>query len=473
MSSHFNIHDLKKQMKKSVRERPDGVLPYKKSTKKAIAGRDLRASEWDDFEERRDRATQRRQEAIDTLPDLHDQLRERWEERGIVVHEAKDTNEAQQHILKIIRNVKADRILKSKSMLSEEIEINDFLEKNSITPVETDLGEYIVQLRGEHPSHITMPAMHLLREDVGQLFAEKLGVEYTDDPPTLTKIAREALRKEFLAAQVGMCGVNFAVAESGHLATVTNEGNGRMVTSQARVVIALMGWERVTQSLEDLGELWQLLARSATGQRATVYLNLLSGPSPGPTGPDEVHVVIVDNGRKRIHQDPTMREVLRCIRCGACLNVCPVYRQVGGHPYGGVYPGPIGAVLTPALHGTREAPDHAFASSLCGACEDICPVKIPLPKLLLHQRHQKVEDKKNRGFDAEEVIWSTFAKATESGAVFSSFGRAASVLQKVVPGGSVPMPQWQKGRTAPAFPKQSFRQWYEQNKRETGREKDE
>ncbi|MBD3165022.1 DUF3390 domain-containing protein [bacterium] len=458
MSHGLPTQSLKKQMFEELKRRGDGPLNYKQNTQKSVRARDARAAEWPDFEDRRDRITNRRQSAVENLPALHEQLVARWEENGVTAHYAADAGEAAGLVVGLIQKTGVDRIVKSKSMLTEEIGLNNALEQAGIHPVETDLGEYIVQLRGEVPSHITMPAMHLNRRDVGRLFAEKLGVPYTDDPPTLTRYAREALRKEFLSARVGICGVNFAVAETGHIATVTNEGNGRMVTSQPDMVIALMGWERVTQSLGDLAELWQLLSRSGTGQRTTVYLNLMQGPAEGPTGPREVHIVVVDNGRKKVHADREMQEVLRCIRCGACQNACPVYRQVGGHPYGGVYAGPIGKVLEPALHGVDEAPHHPFASSLCGACEEICPVKIPIPKLLLDLRHKRVGTRSKH--DPEHTVWRVYREVMSEPGRYEAAARVARGAQRLFPGGAMPIPGWTDHREAPKFAAQSFREWY-------------
>lgn len=452
MSRAYPTKTLKRAIRRSLAARGEGPLPWKVNTLKALAGRDRHAAEWPDFERRRAHATERRQEALENLDALHARLRERWAENGVTVHEAADAAAAREIILGIARRAGVSSVVKGKSMLGEEIAINAALEEAGIEPVETDLGEYIVQLRGEPPSHITMPGMHLDRRDVGRLFADELGVEYTENPSELTQIARRTLRERFLAAGMGMVGVNFAVAETGHLATVTNEGNGRMVSSLPRVVVALMGWERVTETLDDLALLWQLLARSATGQRATVYLNLTHGPAPGPAGPDEVHVVVVDNGRRRVREDGELSEVLRCIRCGACLNACPVYQQVGGHPYGGTYPGPIGKVVGPALLGLEETPDHPFASTLCGACEEICPVSIPLPKMLLALRRRQVE---GRGvFDLERTGWVAFrhtASDRRRWEVTTLLGRGIAGLW---PAG---VPGWSVRRATPSPAKQPFR----------------
>lgn len=433
--------------------------PFKRNTKKAVRTRDDRFAEWPDFPERREQVTEHRQQAVENLPRLHETLRKRWLENRVIVHEAATAEVARREVLAIVRKAKARRVMKSKSMLSEEIEINAFLESEGIEAVETDLGEYIVQLRHEAPSHITMPAMHLTRQDVGRLFEKKLGEPYSENPPELTAMARRALRSKFLSTDVGIVGVNFAVAETGHIATVTNEGNGRMVTTLPRVVIALMGWERVTQSIEELGRLWQMLTRSATGQRASVYLNMMQKPDLDGGGPEEIHVIVVDNGRKRIYADEQFRSTLRCIRCGACLNVCPVYQQVGGHPYGGVYPGPIGEVLTPQLYGSLEAPDHPFASSLCGACEDICPVGIPLPQHLLALRQRQVA---TRGvFDLERPLWKGFRALMSSHKLYEMGMQIARGVQGVWPGGAETMkiPGWTDHRDAPELAKRPFREW--------------
>jgi L-lactate dehydrogenase complex protein LldF len=277
-------------------------------------------------------------------------------------------------------------IAKSKSMVSEEIELNHALEKHGINVVETDLGEYIVQLRQEKPSHIITPAAHLKKEQVAQLFHEKLGIPYTEDIPTLTATARNVLREVFLTADIGMSGVNFGVAETGAVCIVTNEGNGRMVTTLPKTHIALMGMERLVPNLDDLALMLSLLPRSATGQKLTVYTQLLHTPQPNQTR----HLIILDNGRSKLRNSP-LKESLYCIRCGACLNACPVFRELSGHAYIGrdlsiaPYPGPIGSVISPGLLGENYV-QLAQASSLCGACKDACPVDIDLPKLLTRVR---------------------------------------------------------------------------------------
>jgi L-lactate dehydrogenase complex protein LldF len=312
---------------------------------------------------------------------------------GIIVHQAETGQEAVQIVLQIAHRAQSKVVAKSKSMVSEEIHLNHALEKAGFQPVETDLGEYIIQLRGEPPAHIITPAVHLTRAQVGKTFSEKLGIPLTEDIPTLTATARQVLRQTFLDAGVGLSGVNFGVAETGTLTLVTNEGNGRMCTTLPPIHVALMGIERLVPTLDDLALMLYLLPRSATGQKLSVYTSLIHKPrQPGEVdGPQERHLVLVDNGRDAIRQSPLM-EVLYCIRCGACLNACPVFREIGGHAYQGTdgritpYPGPIGSVVSPGLFGVAEFGHLARASSLCGACKEACPVDIDLPKLLLRVR---------------------------------------------------------------------------------------
>ncbi len=346
----------------------------------------------------RQRAHRVRAEVIAHLDQYLEQFVEQAQRNGMIVHQAADAAEAIQIILKITTQHAAKLVAKSKTMLGEEIELNHALEKTGLQVVETDLGEYIVQLRGERPAHIITPAVHLSRKEVGQTFHEKLGEPLTEDIPTMTAVARRILRNVFLKADIGISGVNFGVAETGTLCILTNEGNGRMVTSVPPVHIALMGIERLVPALDDLALMLTLLPRSATGQKLTVYTSLLHGPrrSNEVDGPRERHLVLVDNGRRRISRSP-LSEILYCIRCGSCLNACPVFRELGGHAYVGIhgqltsYPGPIGSVLSPVLFSQNEFSNLARASSLCGACKEACPVDIDLPKLLLRVRAGGIE----------------------------------------------------------------------------------
>lgn len=344
-----------------------------------------------------------REDSLDRLTDLLPVFRRRLEENGFRVHQAADSAEACSLVLDIARSHQARRVVKSKSMLSEEIGLNGVLERAGLEVVETDLGEYIVQLRGEPPSHITAPAIHLRREEVGATFAERLGVPYVAEVEAITAVARRILRSKFFEADIGISGVNFGVAETGTLCLVTNEGNGRMVATLPPVHIALMGLERLVPTLADLARLLLVLPRAATGQILTSYVSLLNGPRrPGDAeGPVERHLVLVDNGRQRMRESP-LAEALLCIRCGACLNACPVYQEIGGHAYGSIYPGPIGSVLSPGLLGLKAYGHLAMASTLCGACREACPIDIDLPRMLLAVRAEKVSlgDRTRRGWRA-------------------------------------------------------------------------
>ncbi len=312
---------------------------------------------------------------------------------GGQVHFAGDARQANAIVSEIARRAGAQTVTKSKSMVSEELGLNHVLEAQGIDVFETDLGEYIIQLAEETPSHLVAPALHKTRGQVAQLFAEQLGVPYSEDIEEMARVARVALRQKFLEADMGVSGANFLVAETGSLVIITNEGNGRLCTSAPRIHVGLAGMEKVIPSLQDLAVFLRLLPRSATGQRISSYVSMVTGPrrSDDEDGPEEFHLIIVDNGRSRLLRDPALRESLYCIRCGACLNVCPVYQRVGGHAYGWVYPGPIGSIVTPGLVGVAQAKDLPNASTLCGACRDACPVQINIPRMLLHLRHQQAE----------------------------------------------------------------------------------
>jgi L-lactate dehydrogenase complex protein LldF len=376
------------------------------NAERRLKGRAQAFSSIPDWRERRQRAHMIRTDIIERLDEYLTQFISKNEENGVIVHRAKDSAEAIQIILEITKSLsqstrggkdkklvpfgdlRGEKLLiaKSKSMVSEEIGLNHTLEKENIKVIETDLGEYIVQLRHERPSHIITPAVHLRREQVGELFHEKFGIPYTIDIPTLTATARKLLREVFLTADIGFSGVNFGVAGTGSVCIVTNEGNGRMVTTIPPVHIALMGMERLVSNLDDLSLMLSLLPRSATGQKLTVYTQLLNKPLANQTR----HLIILDNGRMHLRNSP-LKESLYCIRCGACLNACPVFRELSGHAYIGKdnsiapYPGPIGSIISPGLLGENYV-HLAQASSLCGACKDICPVDIDLPKLLTRVR---------------------------------------------------------------------------------------
>jgi L-lactate dehydrogenase complex protein LldF len=335
----------------------------------------------------RDAARAAKLDAIQHLAANLEAFEARLIANGAQVHWAETPEAANAIIAGIAERTATRRAVKSKSMVSEETHLNAALEANGIEVVETDLGEYIVQLRRDTPSHIIAPIVHLTRQDVGKVMQDRLGVPYTDDPQELAAIARRKLREEFLRADMGISGANFGVVETGTICLVTNEGNGRMVTSMPRVHVALMGIEKLVPTMADLEKCLKVLARSATGQKITVYTTLVRGPRAAgdADGPEELHVVLLDNGRSRIRAGETA-EILACIRCGACLNACPVYRTIGGHAYGDIYPGPVGAIVTPGLRGMETFGELPHASSLCGACRDVCPVRLDIPKMLLAMR---------------------------------------------------------------------------------------
>ena len=343
----------------------------------------------DELETLRALGEQIRQYSLARLPELLVQLEDNLIRNGIQVHWAETPEEANAIILALCDRHGARRMVKGKSMVSEEIEFNHAAEAHGMEALESDMGEYIVQLAGEKPSHIIMPAIHKTKEQIARLFHEKVpGVDYTDNVDALIQIGRTVLRQKFLEADIGLSGVNFAVAESGTLCLVENEGNGRMCTTVPSVHVAITGLEKVVHKLEHVPPLYSLLTRSATGQNISTYFNMISGPRrPGEKdGPEEVHLVLLDNGRTQAYADTQLRKTLQCIRCGACMNHCPVYTRIGGHAYGTTYPGPIGKIVSPHMLGLEATASLPSASSLCGACGEVCPVKIPIPDLLIRLR---------------------------------------------------------------------------------------
>ena len=360
-----------------------------------IGGRRKDAAEsLPDWEELRETAKSIKNETLEHLDAYLEQFTENAARAGSQIHWARDSKEACEIVSRLARERGARLLVKSKSMATEEIGLNAALEADGLEPVETDLGEYIIQLANEVPSHIIIPAIHKSRGEIGDLFAQKLGIEKSDDPASLTKTARTVLRDKFNKADLGISGVNFAIAETGTIVILENEGNARFSTSLPKTHIAVMGIEKVIPRLADIDVFLKLLPRSGTGQRLTTYQSFITGPKKDSSGegPDEVHIVLLDNGRSGILSHPVTRQSLRCIRCGACLNTCPVYKQIGGQAYGAVYPGPIGSVITPQLIGLGKAYQLPFASSLCGACKNVCPVKIDIPELLLFLRYRIKED---------------------------------------------------------------------------------
>jgi L-lactate dehydrogenase complex protein LldF len=435
---------------------------------------DLRREAFDAFPEGealRDRARAIKEATLQRLDHYLEQLIDAIERRGGHVHYADTAADARRIILDIARRTGARLAVKSKSMATEEIELNEALLGAGVTPVETDLGEYIIQLAHEKPSHIIAPAIHKTKGQVAELFAKELKREVAADPEELTRIARAELRDKFLAADLGITGANFAVADTGTVVLVTNEGNGRMVTSLPRVHVAVMGVEKVIPSMSDLVVFLAILAKSATGQKLSSYTTLVQGPRrPGELeGAEEFHLVLLDNGRvKQI--GGTLREALACLRCGACLNVCPVYRQIGGHAYGYTYPGPIGILLTAMLHGGEAVTDLAHASSLCGACADACPVRIDIPRMLIELRNENVEQRvAPRG---ERLIFRLFARLLTRPRLYrlaAPLGRLAqrAFLRKgaiaTLPG---PFGEWTRTRDLPPVAPRTFTERWAELERE-------
>jgi L-lactate dehydrogenase complex protein LldF len=402
-----------------------------------------------DVEELRERAHAIRMEVIDDLDSHVARFTEALEARGGHVFLARTADEASAYVADVCRRRGAKLAAKSKSMASEEIGLNDALEAVGVEPVETDLGEYILQLAGEHPVHIVAPAIEKTAAEVAELLSRVRGEEIPAELEALTKAARAQLRETFLQADVGITGVNFGVSSTGSICLVTNEGNARLVSSVPPVHVAVMGMERLVPTTADLAVLLKLLARSGTGQKLTVYTTLITGPRRAgeQDGPEELHVVILDNGRTNLLRG-RYREMLACIRCGACLNVCPVYRKTGGAAYGPVYSGPMGAVLLPLLVGLERAPSLPHASSLCGACTEACPVKIPLHELLLDLRRDLVEERAAPWFErAAFSLWS-FAWSSVAGyRLTTRLARLGQPLAALLGPGRA----WASGRALPRF----------------------
>ena len=342
------------------------------------------------WEKMRDQARLIKAHTMDNLDFYLEMVERNVLKLGGNVFFATDADAANRYIVDLAQRRNVRKVIKSKSMISEEMGLNSKLTSSGISTIETDLGEYIIQLRGEAPYHIIAPSIHLSKSEVAATLHEKANIPYYDSIEDLVGAARVKLRKEFIDADMGITGANYVVADTGSLVLVTNEGNGRMCTSMPRIHVAIMGMEKIIPSIEDLGIFLRLLIRSATGQRITSYVTTINGPRSQQEidGPDEFHLVIVDNGRSKMLGNHELREALYCIRCAACLNACPVYRKVGGHSYGWVYSGPIGAIVSSVLTGLSDAKDLPHASSLCGACREVCPVKINIPRMLLYLRKE-------------------------------------------------------------------------------------
>ena len=426
--------------------------------------RDLLAAELPEWEALRERAARIKAHTRARLAEYLEQFEGEATARGARVHWARDAEEHNRIVHGILAERGISLLVKSKSMLTEECHLNAWLEARGVEVVDTDLGERIVQLAGEPPSHIVLPAIHKRREEIGELFHRTLGTEAgASDPGYLTGVARRHLREKFLAARAGLTGVNFAVAETGGLVVCTNEGNADMGTSFPAVHVASMGVEKIVPRLEDLSVFVRLLARSATGQPITTYTSHFHGPRPG----GELHVVIVDNGRSRLLAEPAFRDALACIRCGACMNTCPVFRRTGGHSYGFAIPGPIGAVLAPG----RDPRGHLslpFASSLCGSCDDVCPVKIPLHEELLERRRQLLAGPGGRG--AKRSAMRLLRWVLGSRALYEAAGRGVRLLLRHAPRRLLysRWNRWGRQRELPAAPEKSFRQAWRDRERGRG-----
>jgi L-lactate dehydrogenase complex protein LldF len=408
-----------------------------------------------DWEGARTRARAIKDETLLHLNRYLEEFTANAERAGAQVHWARDAGEACEVIGRIAEDCGARTVVKSKSMATEEIHLNAALARRGIEPIETDLGEYIIQLAGEMPSHIVAPAIHKTKAQIGALFAAKLGIAPSDDAAALTAAARQTLRRRFAEADVGISGVNFAVAETGTILILENEGNARLTTSLPRTHIALMGIEKVIPRFADLEVFLQLLPRSGTGQVLTAYQSLLTGAKrrPEDEGPEELHIVLLDNGRSRMLAAPITRQSLACIRCGACLNACPVYRQIGGHAYGSVYPGPIGAILTPQLFGIERSAHLPYASSLCGACRDVCPVKINIPAVLLHLRAEVIERRAGKSRFLERLAFRAYAAVMTRPRLYEWVLRVARALH-ITP----PLRAWTKLRDLRPLARRSFRE---------------
>lgn len=404
-----------------------------------------------------------RDAAIADLPTHLARLAEMVERNGGRVHWAGDAAEARQIILDIARRHGVKLIVKSKSMATEEIALNHALEAAGIEPVETDLGEYIAQKAHEPPSHILAPIVHKNKEQVAEVLSRDSGLTIAPDALAINQYARQTLREKFLRADMGISGVNLAVAETGTIVVVENEGNARLVTSAPRVHVAVMGADKVIPTLDDLPVLLKSLTRSATGQAISVYVSLISGPrrEGDPDGPDEFHLVIMDNGRSSLY-GTEFQEMLNCIRCGACLNVCPVYKSVGGHAYGAVYSGPMGAVLMPGLGGLRAFGDLSHASSLCGACMDACPVMIDLPRMLLAWRRQVPHSALETLAFRLARLGMTNPLLYRLGVIFGRLGLRLWVRDGRIRGGPPPIDRWTHGRDFPPIAAKTFQErWRE------------
>lgn len=441
--------------------------------------RALRAAEVHDWEELRVAGEQIKNRVGRHLDHYLVQAEEAMTRAGITVHWARDAEEANRIVVDIARSKGTDEVVKIKSMVTQETELNEALEEAGIAAWETDLAELIVQLGHDRPSHILVPAIHRNRSEVREIFLEEMGnwgtpapPDISDDPPELAAAARTHLREKFLRAKVAISGGNFIVAETGSVVIVESEGNGRMCLTLPETLISVVGIEKLVPTFEDLEVFLRLLPRSSTGERMNPYTSIWTGVTEGD-GPQDLHVVLLDNGRTNVLADPVGREALRCIRCSACMNVCPVYERVGGHAYGSVYPGPIGSILTPQLRGVASPIDQSlpFASTLCGACNDVCPVRIPISDILVHMRHKVVDYKRktHKLPTGESLLFKgvgwMMGKGTHLAGAQVATQAAARLMKRRKYIGPLPIPgypsAWTNARDLPMPPAQTFREWWD------------
>jgi len=431
---------------------PKKVSAYTEGAKKAIASPTLQKSLtnlqdrfgkgamklWEEMEDpgMRDRVKESRMRNLAHLDIVLAELSENIRKRGGKIYFASTAQDAIDYTLKVARQNEVKKVVKGKSMTSMEIDIDPALQADGIEVIETDLGEYIIQLAEDTPSHIIAPCIHLDRNDIGELFTEKLGIEPTTDPSELTMAARKALREELLSADMGITGCNLACAETGQISLISNEGNIRMATTMPRIHVALMGMERVTATMDEHRETIQLLTRGAALQKLSTYVSFTGGPrgKNDPDGPEEFHLVVIDNGRSKILGDDDFRESLACIRCGACLNICPVYGKIGGHAYNSTYPGPIGAVITPLLDGVNKHADLCKGETLCGACLDVCPVKNDLPRMLSVLRYKLAYGDNHWNVRqhnvAESYVYAAWQKAISHSSAYKRMIKTVRLFQK-------------------------------------------
>jgi L-lactate dehydrogenase complex protein LldF len=446
-------------------------LRHRKIIRKALGNyeiaRDRRKAAFQDWEGARQLAAETKWEAVNHLDKYLEQFVAKLESRGTHVHWASNAAQAREIILGIVRDKNAKSVIKSKAMTAEEIHLNEALEKAGLSVVESDLGELIVQLRHEAPYHIVFPSMHLTRDEISLLFQRELGSAPTNDPEELTMIARRVLRKKYLTADIGITGANFAIAETGMISITENEGNARLTAAMPKTMISLLGLEKILPRFEDLALFLPMLATMGAGQVLTGYNTMYSGPrQPGEIdGPEEWHVVLLDNHRTELLADGEQRDALQCIRCGACLNVCPIFRNVGGHTYGTTYSGPIGSVITPHLRGLQDWKHLSSASSLCGACTETCPVKIDLHHHLLQNRRNAVAEKPSSG---EKNAYKLFAFATNHPWLWNLGKKLAKLTQPLhglLKGSAAdPAKAWTRTRDLPPVAPESFKDWWRKRK---------